>query len=77
MHTDKVTTSSRNDGNTVLYEVPTSIHFVIINIASWQATGLTDKRVVSIKLTDEQQNELRLKAGKDNSGFFEVLMSFD
>lgn len=61
----------------VLPEVPCSLHFVVINLASFNATGMTDKRVVSIKLTAEQQNELRQKLGSDKHGFFDVMMSFE
>jgi hypothetical protein len=69
---------SQNDTKPVLSDVPCSLHFVIINIAAFQATGQTDKRVVTIKLTAEQQNELRQKVNRiDNASFFDVMMSFD
>ncbi len=60
------------------FDVPCSLHFVVVNIAAFQATGQTDKRVVTIKLTAEQQNELRQKVNRvDNASFFDVMMSFD
>ena len=69
---------SPNDAKHVLSDVPCSLHFVVINIAAFQATGQTDKRVVTIKLTAEQQNELRQKVNRvDNASFFDVMMSFD
>lgn len=69
---------SPNDAKPVLSDVPCSLHFVVINIAAFQATGQTDKRVVSIKLTAEQQNELRQKVNRvDNASFFDVMMSFE
>lgn len=76
-NTDKKN-SNATIGNTVLSDVPCSIHFVVINVAAFQAIGQTDKRVVTIKLTAEQQNELRQKVNRvDNASFFDVMMSFD
>lgn len=68
---------SPNDAKPMLSDVPCSLHFVVINIPAFQATGQTDRRVVTIKLTAEQQNELRQKVKVDNSSFFDVMMSFD
>ena len=69
---------SPNDAKPVLSDVPCSLHFVVVNIPAFQATGQTDKRVVTIKLTAEQQNELRQKVNRvDNASFFDVMMSFD
>lgn len=67
-----------NDAKPVLSDVPCSLHFVVVNVAAFQAIGQTDKRVVTIKLTAEQQNELRQKVNRvDNASFFDVMMSFD
>ena len=75
---DKNRALTSNDTKPMLSDVPCSLHFVVINIGAFQATGQTDKRVVTIKLTAEQQNELRQKVNRvDNASFFDVMMSFD
>lgn len=68
---------SPNDAKPVLSDVPCSLHFVVVNIRAFQATGLIDKRVVTIKLTAEQQNELRQKVNIGDESLFDVIMSFD
>jgi len=65
-----------NNANTLLATVPSSLHFVVINIGAFSALGVTDRSVVTLKLTDEQRNELATKINSSQQ-FFDVMMSYE
>lgn len=49
--------------------IPTKIAFVLFNNSMMAATGLTNKEVISITLTEEQRQEIKYKIGQGREIF--------